>query len=680
MAEHNLVLNVINFFPEEDKKTFTFYTEKKDGCFPIAKYEFPKNIDKKFTEEELKDIEHLYTDFTTDSEAENTLTVDLSESKNFAKHYYNFLIHQFFKQKGLITGSNFVHDTEVWIENKKESNKDFTAYTNFVLKVQISRVSKHPELVLSFDGVSKVFNKSVEELDFDTQLYKWCLYNNSLYLYDELPDEARYEYNKVFPKLNRNLANAMGLPFTPKKIKNKYKNYYDFIAEFYEDYINKADFKEIIPTDKKGFLKVANEKINSTSYGSNTLIFGNEKVNANPYFGIQDGGPFELPQGVHFKFIYIFHESDKPLVNELKQWFAGNREGFDGIKKYVRLNYSGDNDNSIIFNDLENPIEEIREKLATKTFDEKVSYIAIYLSPFNKDEPDETKHRLYYLVKEVLLKYRITSQVIEKETLSEVGFPTSLKNIAVAIVAKLKGVPWLLKSEIKPELIVGIGAFKSTTFNERFIGSSFCFSNNGQFKGFDCHSEADSHMLAGSIEKAVRKYYNENKHIKRLIIHFYKEMSNDELKPILATLTGLGFDIPVFIVTVNKTESKEYVVFDENFEGKIPISGTFVNIGWNHFLLCNNTRYKSSVVSKIDSFPFPVRIKIKCTKEGELDNYNTVKELVDQVYQFSRMYWKSVRQQNLPVTIKYPEMVAQIYPYFDDPVIPPFGLDNLWFL
>lgn len=40
----------------------------------------------------------------------------------------------------------------------------------------------------------------------------------------------------------------------------------------------------------------------------------------------------------------------------------------------------------------------------------------------------------------------------------------------------------------------------------------------------------------------------------------------------------------------------------------------------------------------------------------------------------------SARQQNLPVTIKYPEMVAQIAPHFTGNDIPPYGKDNLWFL
>ena len=64
----------------------------------------------------------------------------------------------------------------------------------------------------------------------------------------------------------------------------------------------------------------------------------------------------------------------------------------------------------------------------------------------------------------------------------------------------------------------------------------------------------------------------------------------------------------------------------------------------------------------------------------ELKDTKVIKNLIEQVYQFSRMYWKSVRQQNLPVTIKYPEMVAQIAPHFNANDIPEYGKTNLWFL
>ena len=69
-----------------------------------------------------------------------------------------------------------------------------------------------------------------------------------------------------------------------------------------------------------------------------------------------------------------------------------------------------------------------------------------------------------------------------------------------------------------------------------------------------------------------------------------------------------------------------------------------------------------------------------CSQSDLLKDTKTVKELIEQVYQFSRMYWKSVKQQNLPVTIKYSEMVAEMLPNFQGTEIPEFGKDKLWFL
>jgi hypothetical protein len=115
----------------------------------------------------------------------------------------------------------------------------------------------------------------------------------------------------------------------------------------------------------------------------------------------------------------------------------------------------------------------------------------------------------------------------------------------------------------------------------------------------------------------------------------------------------------------------------------MPFSGRWVNLGRNkdgyRFLLCNNTRYEQESFSKMDGFPFPIKLNIACpNRDNEVDT-RTVNQLIDQVYQFSRIYWKSVKQQGLPVTIKYPEMIAEIMPHFEDHTI---YTDNncLWFL
>lgn len=73
-------------------------------------------------------------------------------------------------------------------------------------------------------------------------------------------------------------------------------------------------------------------------------------------------------------------------------------------------------------------------------------------------------------------------------------------------------------------------------------------------------------------------------------------------------------------------------------------------------------------------------LRISCPYYDDDIDEGTIRDLIDQVYQFSRIYWKSVKQQNLPVTIKYPEMVAEIAPHFNGENIPDHVQDSLWFL
>jgi hypothetical protein len=204
--------------------------------------------------------------------------------------------------------------------------------------------------------------------------------------------------------------------------------------------------------------------------------------------------------------------------------------------------------------------------------------------------------------------------------------------------------------------------------------------NNGKFNRFEIFRNNQIDELAGSILRAVGEYAGQFKNIQRLVIHFYKNMSSEELEPIEKGLKELGLDIPVFIVNINKTESKDIIAFDNDWKQLMPMSGTYINIGRNRYLLFNNVRYNNYPLNEINGLPFPVKLGITCTDKEQENDPVIIRELINQVYQFSRMYWKSLRQQNLPVTIKYPEMVAEMFPHFEGNEIPDFGKDKLWFL
>jgi hypothetical protein len=97
-------------------------------------------------------------------------------------------------------------------------------------------------------------------------------------------------------------------------------------------------------------------------------------------------------------------------------------------------------------------------------------------------------------------------------------------------------------------------------------------------------------------------------------------------------------------------------------------------------LLFNNARYNNdNRYPATEGYPFPIKISISSPDKDAFEDANITLELLTQVYQFSRLYWKSLRQQNVPITIKYPEMVAQLAPRFENG-IPDHAKDKLWFL
>lgn len=225
------------------------------------------------------------------------------------------------------------------------------------------------------------------------------------------------------------------------------------------------------------------------------------------------------------------------------------------------------------------------------------------------------------------------------------------------------------------DLIVGVGAFKSAKIGKCYVGSAFCFNKDGVFQNFNCYRDNNLDTLVANIRKAIGYFVVDNQNIGRLIIHYYKTMSKKEAEPIRKMLYTLSIKVPIFIVTINKTEESEIVVFD-NTDDKMPVSGTIIPIKTTEFLLYNNSKYKQG--DKCD-YLFPVKIKlVKLNPDGKKSELtkSEVPEMLNRVYQFSRMYWKSVKQQNLPITIKYLEIV----PHFSDAELPEFGKKNLWFL
>ena len=160
--------------------------------------------------------------------------------------------------------------------------------------------------------------------------------------------------------------------------------------------------------------------------------------------------------------------------------------------------------------------------------------------------------------------------------------------------AKLGGAPWKLAVTDKKELVIGVGAFTNQGENRRYIASAFSFQNNGLFRNFEYFNQNQTKLLAGSILKAIRDFTSVAQ-ADKVVIHFYKEMKYEELQPIVEGMHQLELGVPLYILNINKTESEDIIAYDLNWNKKLmPVSGTYIRIDSNQFLLFNNARYPNS--------------------------------------------------------------------------------------
>lgn len=682
----DLYFNILPFKWQEKPQVYYFSETYLPFSTPLHKSLFPFNIETIFPNIKKNNPDFIYTSFDQKRTGFTPLEVTLKDECEglSSKLLDRKIMHYFRTIAKQLVQVGFIRETIVYVLIPELSNDEVSCMDSFSLKVLISKVSAHPEIRLSYNGITHISKGSLAEhtKTINPRHLIKIVYNNRIHRYEDFRKHHLDDYKVAYPIINYALAKELKLALPYREKDNPYKDYNARIQEFYKRFLDYDQFRAFIPIQEEGFLKVPSELVDRTADESAMLLFGHKQKCLDPFEGLRNFGPYSPSKWNKIQMFYIFHESDTKTALLVNQYFRNGLKWFKGLQEYAHIISFNEPGFSIKFKNRLNPAPEIEKALQMRVFDPSVKYLAIYLTPIGRFETDETLRRVYFDVKEMLLKRDIASQAIDPQNVTNSGedYTFSLPNLALNILAKLGGIPWRLNTVEKNELVVGIGAFKRRSTGMQYIGSAFCFNNRGKFNRFDCFLKNELDLLIGSITNSVREYVKANHTIERLIIHFYKKMSIRELEPIEEALKNMGLEIPVFIVSINKTESRDIVAFDNYDPDLMPYSGTYLSIDTNRFILFNNTRYAADPLSVVESYPFPLKLSIDCSDKEQLKNYKIMQELINQVYQFSRLYWKSMKQQNLPITIKYPEILAKMAPNFVGEELPVYGKEGLWFL
>ncbi len=595
------------------------------------------------------------------------------------RDYLNAKLFDHFKASGLPHGRSFLGGVEVWIALSGGAGQKMQEYRIFTLRVLSPRdqyATTGWSLLVSYQGNHSTHPKQIDGLDIpDDSIKRFVLDRDVIRkkFYDgAIPGNAQVV-------VNREIAGLLGIEWSWRRETNKYRTFYSALLDFYSNYLKGQQIAAMTVLES-GLAQIRESQVWKTPVESNVLEFAEGRTHFNAYMGLKEYGPLAGPKTANYRFFFIFHTNSRDQANRLYQYLNRGFKGYPGLQAFTNVELALDRDRTIIFTDENQPSIEIDAALAKMSFAPNVTYFAFYLSPIDRDDQDADRHSQYYRIKQSLLNRNIGSQVVLRENIEDPNFNYFLPNISIAILAKLGGVPWRLSREVKDELVIGIGAYRQG--DSRFLGTTFTFRNDGTFIGFDAGYCPNVGELGQFFEGAVRAFVGAAETIRRVVIHFFKDMSRNEEEQLIQSLSRLDIQVPYVVLSiVDNDHAPEYVVIDEAFPGLMPRSGVCVKLRHGDFLLCNNTRYQAKTATRIDDYPYPLKVSISKTNLDSLDE-ETIRELIDQVYQFSRVYWRSVKQRAMPVTILYSEKIARMAAEFPDKVIPKTEISRrtLWFL
>ena len=617
------------------------------------------------------------------------ITLDHKNNYKLTKIYYmDLLAKELRKQhRGILTGHSFIGALSVYEKKEDIQDQHLIIYDVFNLNFHYDFDKETYELVIAYGGKSLLLSKPWEAYNqISSEMISRVLYKNQVRHFKSLSDEEQNDSDNIYLFVNREIAVVTKID-TPRFLypreRNPYLTYRQAIEVFAKRYLFNKKIRDLYLIRDTGFKRVEIERIGNTSQKSNLLAFSEKQTSFNVYTGLKQFGPLHVPDISNLQFFFIFHQDDRDIANQLFAYLNRGFKGFPGLEAFVGLPFNLENFDkihSIQFSE-ELPASEVQERLAQMQLNtDRIKYIAVYISRIDQNDPNPQRKQEYFKIKEMLLKRNISSQVILRDSIKSPTFNYFLPNIAIALLAKAGGKPWTLGGQVYEDLIVGIGAYRSG--QGEFIGNAICFSNDGSFEEFDAFHRDGISALGDAFRASILNFVESNRKAKRLVIHFYKEMSRREERDLEYILANLNIKIPFAVLSITDSASRDFVVFDEDFSGKMPVSGTFVRLTDRDYLICNNARYEEKTATRIDQYPLPIKIRFSRSRGLNLRNTKIVLELLDQVYQFSRLYWRSIKQKGRPVTVGYSKILAEMASHFDQETLPDTSISRktLWFL
>jgi Piwi domain len=286
----------------------------------------------------------------------------------------------------------------------------------------------------------------------------------------------------------------------------------------------------------------------------------------------------------------------------------------------------------------------------------------------------------YFVTKGLFLTQQVPIQDFRTEITGIRDFQLQfiLNNMALATYAKMGGIPWLLKANptIAHELVFGLGSahLRGGRFGgaKRLVGITTVFSGDGKYRVSNISKTAEMQdygaALLDSLRETVSRIKTEmnwqaNDHV-RLVFHAFKPIRNIEADAVKTAMSELGdFDLDYAFLHV--AERHPFLLFDHSQKGIFdyetkqskgilaPTRGLFMHLSPRETLL--TLVGPSEVKTSNQGIPAPALLRLHPSS-----TFSDMTYLTRQLFLFACHSWRSFFPSELPVTIKYSDLIARL--------------------
>lgn len=314
--------------------------------------------------------------------------------------------------------------------------------------------------------------------------------------------------------------------------------------------------------------------------------------------------------------------------------------------------------------------------------------IALILHP--KTERDNQGNP-YLTSKFPLLHSGIPSQVVTTDLLSKKDvFEWSAATIALAMLAKMGGVPWGVQSYLPQDTVI-VGVNRAVVRSAkggivRHYGFASTFSHQGVYLGTRLFEPADSKhaYLAGleqALKEALRDWKSDAGEVPaNLVVHVRKELSRDENEILEGVLRSAPSSLVRSYAVLKIVDAHEALISNPSQkDNQLPPSGVLVRLTGKRGLLQITGLGDESSAGKQVSHPFSVKLLASSAAAPSFE------DLSENVLAMAAMNWRALNADAVPVSIKYPQLVAELLGRFhesgfDVSQLPPDLMRRPWFL